>query len=144
MRARAEELKEELIDHPAVREWSAHGVGRHQGDACWPTPTTPTPTLRRRIEAGAPPSASGCATTRRSRPRSTAWIASTAVEARRAVEGRGRRGDRLDRRPLGRRPSATDRIELQVGRDLQFIRINGTVVGGLAGLVIYTVGQLIG
>ena len=26
------------------------------------------------------------------------------------------------------------RIELQVGRDLQFIRINGTVVGGIAGL----------
>jgi uncharacterized membrane-anchored protein YjiN (DUF445 family) len=25
------------------------------------------------------------------------------------------------------------------GRDLQFIRINGTIVGGLAGLVIYTV-----
>ena len=35
------------------------------------------------------------------------------------------------------------RIELQVGRDLQFIRINGTVVGGLAGLVIYTVAQLL-
>ncbi|HEX8864208.1 MAG TPA: DUF445 family protein, partial [Lentzea sp.] len=31
------------------------------------------------------------------------------------------------------------KIELQVGRDLQFIRINGTVVGALAGLVIYTV-----
>ena len=29
---------------------------------------------------------------------------------------------------------ASRRIELQVGRDLQFIRINGTVVGGLAGL----------
>ena len=27
------------------------------------------------------------------------------------------------------------RIELQVGRDLQFIRINGTVVGGIAGLL---------
>jgi uncharacterized membrane-anchored protein YjiN (DUF445 family) len=38
---------------------------------------------------------------------------------------------------------ASSRIELQVGRDLQFIRVNGTVVGGLAGLVIYTVGQLI-
>ncbi len=37
---------------------------------------------------------------------------------------------------------ATDRIELQVGRDLQFIRINGTVVGGLAGLFIFTVSNL--
>lgn len=33
------------------------------------------------------------------------------------------------------------RIELQVGRDLQFIRINGTVVGGLAGLAIHAIGQ---
>jgi uncharacterized membrane-anchored protein YjiN (DUF445 family) len=31
------------------------------------------------------------------------------------------------------------RIELLVGRDLQFIRINGTLVGGLVGLLIYTV-----
>ncbi len=34
------------------------------------------------------------------------------------------------------------RIELHVGRDLQFIRINGTVVGGLAGLVIHTLSHL--
>jgi uncharacterized membrane-anchored protein YjiN (DUF445 family) len=32
---------------------------------------------------------------------------------------------------------AAHRIELHVGRDLQFIRINGTLVGGLAGLLIY-------
>ncbi|WP_188585248.1 DUF445 domain-containing protein [Gordonia jinhuaensis] len=35
------------------------------------------------------------------------------------------------------------KIELQVGRDLQFIRINGTVVGALAGLVIYTISVLL-
>lgn len=38
---------------------------------------------------------------------------------------------------------ASRRIELYVGRDLQFIRINGTVVGALAGLVIYTIAQLL-
>jgi uncharacterized membrane-anchored protein YjiN (DUF445 family) len=38
---------------------------------------------------------------------------------------------------------ASRRIELHVGRDLQFIRINGTVVGALAGLVIYSVAQLL-
>ena len=32
----------------------------------------------------------------------------------------------------------SDKIELQVGRDLQFIRINGTVVGSLAGLAIFS------
>jgi uncharacterized membrane-anchored protein YjiN (DUF445 family) len=37
-------------------------------------------------------------------------------------------------------PQATsERIELAVGRDLQFIRINGTLVGGLAGLVLFTI-----
>jgi uncharacterized membrane-anchored protein YjiN (DUF445 family) len=39
-------------------------------------------------------------------------------------------------------PATSRKIELQVGRDLQFIRINGTVVGALAGLAIYTVSQL--
>jgi uncharacterized membrane-anchored protein YjiN (DUF445 family) len=34
-----------------------------------------------------------------------------------------------------------ERIELQVGRDLQFIRINGTLVGGLAGFLIYAISE---
>ncbi|ULE34224.1 DUF445 domain-containing protein [Mycobacterium sp. IDR2000157661] len=38
---------------------------------------------------------------------------------------------------------ASRRIELHVGRDLQFIRINGTVVGSLAGLIIYSIAQLL-
>ena len=32
----------------------------------------------------------------------------------------------------------TDRVESAVGRDLQFIRINGTLVGGLVGMTIHT------
>ena len=39
---------------------------------------------------------------------------------------------------------AADRIELHVGRDLQFIRINGTVVGGLAGLALHAIAQVAG
>jgi uncharacterized membrane-anchored protein YjiN (DUF445 family) len=35
----------------------------------------------------------------------------------------------------------TDRLENAVGRDLQFIRVNGTLVGGLVGLLIYTASQ---
>ncbi len=34
---------------------------------------------------------------------------------------------------------ASRRIELMVGRDLQFIRINGTVVGALVGLLLHVV-----
>ena len=37
----------------------------------------------------------------------------------------------------------SQKIELQVGRDLQFIRINGTVVGSLAGLAIFAVATLV-
>ncbi|WP_447037698.1 DUF445 domain-containing protein [Streptomyces sp. DSM 118878] len=36
------------------------------------------------------------------------------------------------------------KIEAHIGRDLQFIRINGTVVGSLAGLAIYAVSRLAG
>ncbi len=37
----------------------------------------------------------------------------------------------------------SEKLELEVGKDLQFIRINGTLVGGLVGLIIYTITQLI-
>ncbi|MDP9415898.1 MAG: DUF445 domain-containing protein, partial [Pseudomonadota bacterium] len=34
--------------------------------------------------------------------------------------------------------TVTGRLEGAVGRDLQYIRINGTLVGGLVGLAIHT------
>ena len=34
------------------------------------------------------------------------------------------------------------KIELQIGKDLQFVRINGTLVGGLVGLALYTIAQV--
>ena len=37
-----------------------------------------------------------------------------------------------------------EKLELSVGKDLQYIRINGTLVGGLVGLVIYVVSQWLG
>ena len=39
--------------------------------------------------------------------------------------------------------TVTERIESAVGRDLQFIRINGTLVGGLVGVVIHTLDVLL-
>jgi len=38
--------------------------------------------------------------------------------------------------------TVTNRLEAAVGRDLQYIRINGTLVGGLVGIVLYAVDQL--
>ena len=41
-------------------------------------------------------------------------------------------------------PQATSyRIELAIGRDLQFIRINGTLVGGLAGMLLYLIQKVL-
>lgn len=37
----------------------------------------------------------------------------------------------------------SEKLELEVGRDLQFIRVNGTLVGGLVGLLIYMIAQLV-
>ena len=37
----------------------------------------------------------------------------------------------------------SQKLELEIGTDLQYIRINGAVVGGLAGLVIYMISQLV-
>lgn len=33
----------------------------------------------------------------------------------------------------------SEKLELEVGKDLQFIRVNGTLVGGLVGLILYTI-----
>jgi uncharacterized membrane-anchored protein YjiN (DUF445 family) len=55
-------------------------------------------------------------------------------------EHRHEAGDLIAHTVAGWDPDATSRrIELAVGRDLQFIRINGTLVGGLVGLVIFLV-----
>jgi uncharacterized membrane-anchored protein YjiN (DUF445 family) len=52
-------------------------------------------------------------------------------------------GDLIAQTVAGWDPQATSRrFELAVGRDLQFVRINGTLVGGLVGLAIYTVSRL--
>lgn len=37
-----------------------------------------------------------------------------------------------------------DKLELQVGKDLQFIRVNGTLVGGLVGLAIFSASRAFG
>jgi len=53
-------------------------------------------------------------------------------------------GDLIAKTVAGWDPQATSqRFELAVGRDLQFVRINGTLVGGLVGLAIYTITHLL-
>jgi uncharacterized membrane-anchored protein YjiN (DUF445 family) len=142
MQARAEALKEELLAHPSVREWSGT-VWSDLKSTLLARAADPSSELRQRVEAGV----AGFGARLRDDPSLQAkvdgWIVSAAgglVEQSRAEVGE------LIATTVARWDPAESsrRIELQVGRDLQFIRINGTVVGGLAGLVIHVVGQLIG
>lgn len=142
MRARADALKEELVEHPAVREWSSTmwadikaSLLAHADD--------PESDLRRRLVRAAADLGARLRDDPQLQARVDGWVASTAVEV--VERSKGEVGEVIAS-TVARWDSteATQRIELQVGRDLQFIRINGTVVGGLAGLVIYTVGKLIG
>jgi uncharacterized membrane-anchored protein YjiN (DUF445 family) len=53
-------------------------------------------------------------------------------------------GDFIATTVAGWDPDVTARrVELAIGRDLQFIRINGTLVGGLAGLVLYLISRFL-
>jgi uncharacterized membrane-anchored protein YjiN (DUF445 family) len=140
--ARVEHFKEELLDHPAVRAWSG---------SLWSTAKTAV------VTAAADPDSE-----LRSRVvgliRSGAQLLQTDQTVRELVQRRvrGAAGWLVERfagdaaELVGTTVARWDteetsrRIELQVGRDLQFIRVNGTVVGGLAGLVIYTIAQLLG
>jgi uncharacterized membrane-anchored protein YjiN (DUF445 family) len=140
--ARIEELKKELLEHPAVRTWSG-SLWTHAKNAVLDAAADPDSELRARVVGMI---------------RHTAELLRSDPTVRELVQRQAHRiggylverfsGDLADL--VGTTVARWDteetsrRIELQVGRDLQWIRVNGTVVGGLAGLLIYTIAQLIG
>ncbi|MCZ2836288.1 DUF445 domain-containing protein [Modestobacter sp. VKM Ac-2985] len=140
--ARVERFKEELLDHPAVRTWSG-SLWTTAKNAVVTAAADPDSELRARvvglIRSGAQLLQTD-PTVRELVQRQTQRAAGYAVErfSGDVADLVGVTVARWDTEETSRR------IELQVGRDLQWIRVNGTVVGGLAGLVIYTVAQLLG
>ncbi|GAB3357858.1 DUF445 domain-containing protein [Modestobacter lapidis] len=139
--ARVEHLKDELLDHPAVRAWSG-SLWTTVKNSVVTAAADPDSELRARVATLI---------------RQAARLLQEDPTVRELVQRQSRRaagyvverfsGDVADL--VGTTVARWDteetsrRIELQVGRDLQWIRVNGTVVGGLAGLVIYTVAQLL-
>lgn len=63
-----------------------------------------------------------------------------------AIREHGERVPELIRKTLDEWPEdvVSDRIEVLVGKDLQYIRLNGTVVGGLVGVLLYLLTTWIG
>jgi uncharacterized membrane-anchored protein YjiN (DUF445 family) len=133
--ARAEQWKAEAIAHPAVREFAT---------SLW---SDAKATLQTHIDR--PPSAEPQAVERGLVALGQAvlddpellekvdhWITDGLVWA--VDQYRGEVGQLIEQTIGGWDPDATSRkIELQIGRDLQYIRINGTLVGGLVGLLLH-------
>jgi uncharacterized membrane-anchored protein YjiN (DUF445 family) len=140
LRARADQLKRDLLEHPAIRMWvisfwtDVKKELRDQAD-------NPDSELRKRL---------GGAIAGLGRRLSDDPALSARVTE--AVESGARYVAQQFSDEIGTIVTTTierwdaeetsHRLELLLGPDLQFIRINGTVVGGMAGLVLHTITQL--
>jgi uncharacterized membrane-anchored protein YjiN (DUF445 family) len=137
--ARAEELKKELLEHPAVRQWSG-SLWTNAKNAVLAAAADPDSELRARMTGMIGDLARLLQTDPKVRElvqRHAHTVAGYLVE-RFSGDVADLVGSTVQRWDT---EETSHRIELQVGRDLQWIRVNGTVVGGLAGLLIYTIAQ---
>lgn len=142
LQARVDALKDELLDHPALRSWSA-SMWSDLRSSLERQLSEPDSELRSRVAVGVARIAERLCTDGELQAKVDAWFVSTAVGV---AEHAGHEvGDLIATTVASWDANESSRrIELAVGRDLQFIRINGTVVGGLAGLVIYTLSRVFG
>ena len=140
LEARGEELKAELLDHPAVQAWTATLWSDLKG-ALVANATDPDSELRHRLADGIVRLGHTLQDDPELRDKVDGWVERTVVylldqyrdDVADLISGTIERWDADE---------ASERIELQVGRDLQFIRINGTIVGGLVGVLIHAVTQV--
>lgn len=136
LRARGEELKTAFLDHPEFAAWTddlwselKRNIARAAGE--------PQSDLRRRLAKWVIAAGERLATDPALRNRVNTW---GVAAVRQLVDQSGEEVTRVITSTVeGWDPLETSRrLELLLGRDLQFIRINGTLVGALVGLVIHT------
>jgi uncharacterized membrane-anchored protein YjiN (DUF445 family) len=137
MIARVEQLKEELLDSPRVREFAGEvwATVKETLDAALVDPESE---LRAGLRSAVIEVGTRLVIDTELAGKVDEWVTDAAAYVVRSYRHEiagviTETVERWDPR------ETTEKIELQVGRDLQFIRINGTVVGALAGLAIYTV-----
>jgi len=137
--ARGERFKEEVLQHPAVREYS----GQLWADikaALLRDSDDPESEFRRRIGGAVTRLGQSLQNDPELLEKVEGWIEGAVLYV--VEQYRHEIAELISSTVSAWDPEDTTRkIELQIGKDLQFIRINGTLVGGLAGLLIYTISQ---
>ncbi len=139
--ARGEALKDEVLAHPDVRAWM-NTLWADLRRAIETASHNPDSELRKRIAEALRRAGERLTTDDALAAKVDRWIESATghlvVRYRHEVA-------ELIASTVGRwdGESTSRKLELNVGRDLQFIRINGTIVGGLAGVMIHVIGVVI-
>jgi uncharacterized membrane-anchored protein YjiN (DUF445 family) len=139
MLAKGEEVKRDLLAHRDVQLWLQSLWGELK-QALLDAAGDPESELRRRLTIGLARAGERMVIDRELQAKLDGWVERLAGyvvdnyrgEAAALISSTVERWDSAE---------TSRRLELQVGRDLQFIRINGTVVGGLAGLVIHAISE---
>jgi uncharacterized membrane-anchored protein YjiN (DUF445 family) len=139
--AKAEEIKGQLLDDPRVRDLTARTWATIK-TALLEAVNDPQSELTSNFKAAVRDFGSRLASDAELAGKVNRWIADGASYAVRTYRSEiagviSETVGRWDAEETSRK------IELQVGKDLQFIRINGTVVGSLAGLLIFAVAHAI-
>lgn len=137
MAQRVDELKEELLNHPEFRAWAA-GLWQQLKADLLRSLERPESAARRRIEQMVVDLAERLRADADLQHTVDRWLADTAERtlSESGDEIVGLVAGTVDRWDA---KETSSRIELLVGRDLQYIRINGTIVGALVGLLIRAV-----
>jgi len=141
MIGRVEDAKSALFDSPRVRNLAARAWDSAK-TALLDALADPDSGLRRRVVAAVTEIGERLRTEPPLQRRVEAWLTDAAVFAvdRYRHDIASIITDTVERWDAA---ETTEKIELMVGRDLQYIRLNGTIVGALAGVAIFTVAGLV-
>ena len=139
---RADQLKRQLLAHPDFEAWT-DGIWTSLKEGLAAAAEQPESDLRKRLEQVALSTGQRLLTEPDMRSHVDAWVGNL---ARNLADRSGPEVASLIATTVERwdADETSHRLELQVGRDLQFIRINGTIVGGLAGVVIHALVMALG
>jgi len=140
-RARIEKMKRELLDNPALARWW-EGVWERIRRALIETARNPDAALAGQLGSALSELGKALREDSALQAQINRFARRTAVGVATRYGGQivqlvSETVKRWDTRTV------TGRIEGAVGRDLQFIRINGTLVGGLVGVAIHLIGELL-